>query len=490
MADFTTLLIDRSVTSWIHHPEAHRFDEWFDTAHQQLAKLAGSSQRIVLSDRHPVRFLARLAAIHASGHVVFLGNPDWADREWQQVREIVRPQAILGDTPLADSTEPCKSVVVRKPTANLHDVDLPTSADGALICIPTGGTSGQLKFACHTWTTLTAAAVALHQHLGNPSPLNSFCLLPLFHVSGLMQFVRSLVTGGQLFLGQSKQFLAGNYRAIPPDTWCLSLVPTQLKRAIDTPELVEWLMGCRVIFLGGAPAWPSLLDAARRLRLPIAPAYGATETAAQVATLLPQAFLAGVQDCADLLPHVSIDILDRAGDRLPVNRVGRLAIQSPSLALGYVPASQVQSRTSAGWVPDDIGYLDGEGRLHVLGRSSDTIMTGGENVFPAEVEAAIRDTQLVEDVAVIGVPDEEWGEVVTALCVVKTSIHSTVSEDIVRAESTRSVSLTTIATVLSTQLARYKHPKRWAIVEVLPRNRRGKIDRHQLRQLADDAVWL
>ncbi|MEM9535533.1 MAG: AMP-binding protein [Cyanobacteria bacterium P01_A01_bin.3] len=472
MADFHTLLTHRPMTSWIHHPEAERFDEWFDAAQQRLLQLAGSHQRVVLSDRHPVKFLARLAAIHVNDHVAFLCNPDWADREWQQVQEIVQPQAVLGNVPQV------VAAAVSPP-----DIALPVNAHLAPICIPTGGTSGQLKFACHTWTTLTAAAVALQQHLGESTPLNSFCLLPLFHVSGLMQFVRSLVTGGQLFLSQSKPFLTGDYLAVSPDNWCLSLVPTQLKRAIASPQIATWLMDCRAIFLGGAPAWPSLLDEARKLRLPVAPAYGATETAAQVATLSAQSFLAGVQDCTDPLPHVSIGILDDLGGLLPVDRVGQIAIQSPSLALGYVPASQALSSTPAGWIPDDIGFLDANGRLHVLGRSSDTIVTGGENVFPAEVEAAIRDTQLVEDVAVVGIPDEEWGEVVTALCVLSIPASSTIPE-------ANSGSLAQIATRLSTRLARYKHPKRWALVEALPRNRRGKVDRPQLRHLADQTVAL
>ena len=481
MADLRTLLTHRQASSWIQHPEAARFEEWFDAALQQAAKLEGSHQRVVLNDRHPVRFLAQLAAMHSYGHAVFLCNPDWGQREWQQVQEFVRPNAIVGDAPQA---------VMAATAAATQDIELPVNADLAPICIPTGGTSGQLKFACHTWTTLTCAAVALQQHLGEPCPLNSLCLLPLFHVSGLMQFVRSLVTGGRLFLGQSKPFLAGDYCTVAPDNWCLSLVPTQLKRAIDAPDVVDWLRDCRAIFLGGAPAWPSLLSAARTLQLPIAPTYGATETAAQVATLPPRAFLDGLQDCADPLPHVSIGILDDTGKSVPAGRVGRIAIHSPSLALGYVPPSQVLSTTSAGWVPDDIGFLDENSRLHVLGRSSDTILTGGENVFPAEVESAIRDTQLVEDVAVVGIPDEEWGDLVTAVCVLRRSVSSHAYETSCFQYSSDSDRLQKIAGCLSTQLARYKHPKRWLLVEALPRNQRGKVDRQQLRQLAKHAVGL
>ena len=479
MADFYPLITQQSATSWLQHPDADRFQEYLDTAHKHLAKIGRDHKRVVLCDVHPVRFLASFAAIHTSGHSVFLCNPNWAQREWQQVQAIVHPQAVFGDTALPTATTEISSS---------HIGPLAPS-DRPLICIPTGGTSGQLKFACHTWSTLSCAALALRQHLGS-SPLHSFCLLPLFHVSGFMQFVRSLLTGGNLFIGQSQLFLAGEYGGVSPANWCISLVPTQLKRALDNPELVVWLAKCRAIFLGGAPAWRSLLDSARQLHLPLAPTYGATETAAQVATLRPQAFLGGLQDCADPLPHVSINILDADGHALPANQVGHIAIQSSSLALGYVStcSSFSDSLGAAGWIPDDIGYLDAGGRLHVLGRNSDTIMTGGENVFPAEVEAAIRDTQLVEDVAVLGMPDKEWGEVVTAVCVLGSN-RLEHSADATASQRTWYI-LEQITIRLTSQLARYKHPKRWLATDALPRNQRGKIDRPQLRHMAVHASKL
>ena len=158
----------------------------------------------------------------------------------------------------------------------------------------------------------------------------------------------------------------------------------------------------------------------------------------------------------------------------PPNAVGRIAIQASSLALGYFPDLQWgdSPHTQDGmWMPDDIGYLDDGGSLHVLGRSSDKIVTGGENVFPAEVEAAIRETQRVDDVAVLGMPDGDWGEVVVAVCVLRSD----------------RTPLQEISSLLTHQLARYKHPRRWLALAALPRNSRGKIDRQQLRHLAREA---
>ena len=458
MADLLELLRSTPAITWLRHSDRDRFDSYFSAACAQLPQPGDSPAglRIALAIADPVRFLASFCAIHTAGHSVFLCNPSWGSREWQQVQAIVRPHVILGNCPLAPVE------------GDFQPADLPP-----FICIPTGGSSGSIEFAAHTWATLTAAAQAFQQHFDR-SPICSVCLLPLFHVSGFMQFVRSLLTGGELFIGQSKRFLAGGYLDLPATDWFISLIPTQLRRALAHPDLVTWLAHCEAILLGGAPAWPSLLERARRLQLPLAPTYGATETAAQVATLLPRDFLTGLHSGVPPLPHASIQILDDCDRPLPSNADGRIAVLASSLAWGYYPELQwgESSRTRDGWwMSDDLGYLDDGGFLHVLGRSSTKIVTGGENVFPNEVEAAIRGTQRVDDVAVLGMPDEDWGEVVVAICVLG-GARTTLEE---------------IAQLLTHQLARYKHPRRWLALEALPRNNRGKIDRHQLRHLARGA---
>ncbi|MGK7906133.1 MAG: AMP-binding protein [Synechococcus sp.] len=449
------------VTNWLNHADNHQFYRYLAEAQAQFKHLESSPQvryRVALANDNPVRFLANFTAIHSAGHSVFFCNPDWGQQEWQQAQTLMHPHAIVGYAHITpDPTSP------------------PDRQQSPLICIPTGGTSGRIKFASHTWHTLTQSTAGFQQHFDR-SPIHSFCLLPLFHVSGFMQFVRSLMTGGQLYIGQSSRFLSGEYCNLPNPGWFISLVPTQLKRAMTNLKVTSWLSQCEAILLGGAPAWPALLEQARSAYLPLAPTYGATETASQLATLLPYEFLAGKQGCAPPLPHVSIQILDKHDRPLSPNKTGRIAIQASSLALGYFPkrwesgvADRQQENPS--WVTDDIGFLDDVGYLHVLGRNSDKILTGGENVYPVEVESAIRSTQLVEDVAVLGLPDEDWGEAVSALCVL----------------SGDGTTLEEVAELAAPLLARYKRPKRWMAVKVLPRNDRGKIDRQILQNLAQQA---
>lgn len=416
----------------------------------------GKFPRVVLCLGEPIEYLAGFMAACMAHCPVFLGNPHWSRQEWQQVIDQVQPHYVWGKLP--------DEVSLSAPSPH-------RDAEKGWIMMPTGGSSGCIKFAIHTWATLTAAVQGFQDFFA-VSVVNSCCVLPLYHVSGLMQFMRSLLTQGQCHIlpfadlwsgtsGQSAmaQFLDKDSRA--PQTFFLSLVPTQLQRLLQQPQRLPWLQRFPTILLGGAPAWPTLLSQARHYRLNLAPTYGMTETAAQVATLTPQEFLQGYPSTGRPLPHVALSILDTAGQTLPPTQVGQVSLKSAALCLGYYPTLHTTPDLST----DDQGYLDHQGYLHLLGRSSRKIISGGENIFPEAVEAALYGTGLVQDVYVLGFPDSEWGEVVVALYV-PSGPHATPEQ--LRAR-------------LQNRLSRYQHPKHWIPVKVLPRNSQQKIDAAQAR---------
>ncbi|MEM9807883.1 MAG: AMP-binding protein, partial [Cyanobacteria bacterium P01_D01_bin.56] len=350
---------------------------------------------VLINEADPQRFLAYLWSGLLANAAIVLTNPTWQQQEWQQVAAQLCPDIVLGDSP---------------PVAFSFRRQFPKPGQ---ILIPTGGTSGKIKFVIHTWSTLIVAAQGFLAHFGQ-TPINSYCVLPLYHVSGLMQAMRVWLSGGQLILQSFKDLEAGEKLVSPDSRWFISLVPTQLQRLLQT-DAGDWLRQFHSILLGGAPAWPRLLAQAEHL--PIALTYGMSETAAQVATLLPQDFQQGIRSNGSPLPHVRLAIhqLEASHPQRP-DVVGRIAIQTPSLGLGYWPNTRLSQ--AKGWFyPDDLGYLDPQGHLHVVGRSSQKIITGGENVFPAEVEAALLATGLVTDVWVTGVPDDLWGQAVTAVYV-------------------------------------------------------------------------
>ncbi|MGD1862447.1 MAG: AMP-binding protein, partial [Leptolyngbyaceae cyanobacterium] len=340
------------------------------------------------------------------------------------------------------------------------------------ILIPTGGSSGDIRFAVHTWETLSASVQGFCQHF-NCATVNAYCLLPLYHVSGLMQAMRCWLTGGQLVVqpfqawlqcGAISQMIPSEC-AVGSSSSFLSLVPTQLQRSLQADwNTAAWLRQFTAVLLGGAVPWPSLLALGRELRLPLAPTYGMTETASQVATLLPSEFLSGHTGSGRALPHAQLTIQDATGCDLPPGTVGAIAIQAQSLALASGTATITPPLRTG-----DLGYVDQAGFLHVVGRETSLIITGGEKVQPEEVEAAILATGLVRDVAVVGLPDTDWGERVVAIAV------STVADN-------RDATVTTLHQRLRSQLSSYKVPKQWCFWPTLPRSAQGKLNRSLLQQ--------
>ncbi|HEY9837645.1 MAG TPA: hypothetical protein V6D27_12200, partial [Vampirovibrionales bacterium] len=175
-------------------------------------------------------------------------------------------------------------------------------------------------------------------------------------------------------------------------------------------------------------------------------------------------FLAGNQSCGRLLPHAKITIKNSEGKAVKVGETGMITIEADSLAKGYYPEENGAFEFNA-FQSDDLGFIDKAGYLTVVGRHSDKIISGGENIYPAEVEAAILGTGLVEDVCAIAVPDRDWGQVVTAVYVPRGGVESEA-----------------IASLLTDTLSPFKRPKYWVQLDRLPRNNRGKISRSMLQE--------
>ena len=411
-----------------------------------LSAIANSDQKlkVFIVEDNPIKFLAAFLAVVIAEVDLFLCDRAWQQSEWQQVLSLVKPDLILGKLTVGD----LNTITTTK------DADLP---DRPLIMIPTGGTSGKIRFAMHTWETLSASAKGFQKYF-NRQNINSFCTLPLYHVSGLMQFMRSFITGGNLVICPYKTVQTAKFDLDTQD-YFISLVPTQLGVLIES--MPEWLSGFKTVLLGGAPATRSLLNTARKHNISIAPIYGMTETASGVVALKPADFLAGNNSSGRVLPHARVTIK-------PIdNKIGSIAISCDSLCLGYYP----QLFTSTTLVTDDLGYFDRDGYLHLVGRNSQKIITGGENVFPAEVEAAIFATKLVTDVCVIGIGDRKWGQAVTAIYVPISNFNLEMVKQQVRS-----------------QLANYKQPKKWIKLDRLPRNNRGKINYQRLIAIAERAI--
>jgi O-succinylbenzoic acid--CoA ligase len=449
---------------WLIGYESNKIHEITRQIYIELTQVSSSdtSPKILLSEPHPIKFLASFIAACAANCQIFLCNPNWGEQEWHQVFNLVQPDIIWGQINSTFKNSPSSPPSCHSP--------LPvgersrTTPHSPLIMIPTGGSSGHIKFAVHTWETLMASVQGFTEYF-QLVQVNSFCVLPLYHVSGLMQFLRSFTTGGKLAILPFKVLEESQTYQIEHTDFFISLVPTQLQRLLEKPELTIWLSKFKTVLLGGAPAWDELLEKAKYHNINLAPTYGMTETASQIATLKPKDFLNGKINSGQILPHAQVNICDQEGQILPANQIGNITIQAQSLSLGYYP--QICT-TQKYFQVDDIGFLDEQGYLHIVGRNSDKIITGGENIYPIEIESAIRATQMVADVCVIGIPDKKWGQVLTAIYIPKNT-HISVHE---------------IKTIISHQLSRFKIPKHWISIDNLPRNAQGKVNRQELQRIA------
>jgi len=314
--------------------------------------------------------------------------------------------------------------------------------------VPTGGTSGGVRFARHDERTLTAAVEGFCVHFGLER-VNAVGVLPAHHVSGLMARVRCAATGGEYLAADWKSLEAGRRPALAKVGWVISLVPTQLQRLMQSPDTVTWLRGFKVIFVGGGPVWSELADAAAAAGLPVSLSYGMTETAAMVTALRPSDFLAGDRSSGPALPHA----------RVALDGEGVVTITGESVFRGYFPGNDATRE----FVTEDLGRIDERGHLHVLGRRDAVIITGGKKVQPAEVEAALRASGEFSDVAVVGVPDPEWGQEVVAC-------HPAGGKEPDPARAAAAVE----------GLAAYKRPKRYVAVADWSRNAQGKLNRAAL----------
>ena len=396
---------------------------------------ANQLKQIIINESNNLRFIAKFLAGVAANCSVFLSNYNWTSREWLEVEKIVNSK-------------------------------ISSAEIAGTIMIPTGGTSGKIRFAMHTWETLRASVQGFTQYFA-AQQINSFCVLPLYHVSGLMQFMRSFLSGGKIIILPYNFLKKGEIFKINTQAFYISLVPTQLQYLLTSSPL--WLSQFKTILLGGAPAWPSLLDTARKCNIRLAPTYGMTETASQIVTLKPEDFLKGNNSSGQVLPQAQVKIIDETGQKLGVNQTGIITIRSKSLYLGYYP--NVLDKQGE-FITDDLGFLDHQGYLNIIGRNSQKIITGGENVFPAEIETVILATNLVKEVCVLGLPDIQWGEVVTAIYVpLKTNVSSQ-----------------EISGKISDKIAKFKQPKYWLEVENLPRNQQGKIKQKKIKDLALERV--
>ena len=367
--------------------------------------------------------------------------------------------------------------IFEMPAINAHDPATDFVDWGALrfdddfAIIHTSGTTGKPKAALLTCGNVYHSALASAAKLGTRHNDRWLCVLPLYHVGGLSIILRSLIYGTAVEFGPTAPFNVDAANRVLSDNpiTIVSLVPTMLGRLLDA-RTRPWNPRLRLILLGGEAPSAALVDRCRESALPIATCYGLTETASHVVAALPEL---AYQKPGTVGKAAKIRIIDEQGDDAAPNLPGEVLVKGESVMRGYYnDAEATANALRAGWLhTGDIGCVDDDGDLFILQRRDDLIVSGGENIYPAEVEAVLRQHPTVAEAIVVGLPDPAWGQRAAAIIELRAGRFAAAADLIAFARP---------------RLAGYKIPRRFAFIDALPRTASGKVLRRQARKLFGD----
>jgi len=364
---------------------------------------------------------------------------------------------------LIDSTF-FKKLDAQSPDQPLLENIIDTNQTSAIVY--TSGTTGTSKGVKLSHENFLWSAIASGIRLQNFSDDRWMLCMPLYHVGGLSIVWRCCLYGTTVVLNpfEPESISEALHRH---QVTLISLVPTMLYRLIDIWKSEPPPQPLRCILLGGAATPPSLIESALSMNLPIALTYGLTEATSQVATTSPDVVKQKPGSVGKPLDFSKVEILDKNHQSLPANEIGQIAVQSPTVMQGYEHQSEItqQILIDDTLLTGDLGYLDEDGDLWMVNRRTDLIVTGGENVYPSEVEHILLQHLIIKEACVMGLPDEEWGQKVYAALVF---------------ESNQSLSESDLKSFLTDKLATYKHPREYHVLKDLPKTASGKIDRAQL----------
>jgi len=405
-----------------------------------------------------------------------------AGERYLEMVEALRPklgalQAIVGfDGPTHDHPgyeQLCASAGEHEDEAEVEDSD-------TTILMYTSGTTALPKgvmLTHHDFTAYVTANVELAD--GTPRGAALLCV-PLYHIAGATNMMTTLWTGRRLVL--MPQF--------EPRAWLdlvererithAFLVPTMVKKLLDEPDLERRdLSSLEILSYGGAAMpFPVVRRAIERFprNVGFVNAFGQTETTSTLTILGPEDHrLEGtpaeiekrtrrLTSIGRPLPDVEVQIVGDDGSARPAGEVGEICVRTPRVMKGYAGTAE-SPLVRDGWLPTrDMGWIDEDGYLYIAGRKDDMIIRGGENIAPAEVEAVLQSHPAVEEAAVIGVPDVEWGQRVAAFVVLRAGATAT-----------------DLGAFCRERLASFKKPEIFEFVAELPKNPMGKILRRELR---------
>ncbi len=449
------------------------FADWLSREVSPLQKKA--SDPLLIFAENSVEVVLLIAACFLKQIPVLPIHPDTPDTELKDIVERVRPFAFFsGKKKEVDLPSEIPSVSFRSdqisPEGLTKQLSLFSDNEEKVAgYFLTSGTTGHPKVVPVKRRQVLFAAASSAENF-KPSPNKYWLLcLPLNHVGGINVIYRSLLYRSAVYLATS--FDVKNIRELLNENSqfeAASMVPTMLDRLMEH-SFFRVQRQFKGLLIGGGPISMDLINRSITRGLPIVTSYGMTETCAQIAAnpmLMPSGMYIPKKSVGTVFKPNKIQIRDDYGNALPFNESGKIWLSGPQIFDGYLdPGQTKQSFDSSGWFnTGDYGHLNRKGQLFIESRRTDLIITGGENVNPTEIEEAINRLDSVHEAAVVGVPDQTWGQQVTAFVVPEEAGFD--SEKVLNQ--------------LKESLLYYKVPRKIIVVDKLPKTSTNKIKRSEL----------
>ncbi len=363
--------------------------------------------------------------------------------------------------------------IARNDICDLAEQDIPLQTVFDLkqthTIIYTSGTTGHpkgvlLSYGNHWWSAI-GAVLNIGLHIND----RWLASVPFFHVSGLSILMRSVIYGISVLIHESFDPQKINLAIKNEGVTIISVVSNMLRRMLEDLQESHYPESFRCMLVGGGPVPLHLLEKCRDQNIPVYQTYGMTETASQIVTLGPEYMLSKLGSAGKPLFPAELRI-EKDGVIMKSSEVGEIIVRGANVTSGYYQLPEAtQKAIREGWLyTGDLGYLDDDGFLFVIDRRSDLIISGGENVYPAEIEAVLTSHPSIADAGVTGTLDQRWGEVPIAF--VKLYDGTNISQE-------------EIIHFCRTKLASYKVPQTIIFVEEIPRNAANKILRRELKNL-------
>lgn len=476
-------------TAVFYHGEAITFQQLYEQAMTLANKLASlncqKGQKIAVLLKNHYDSILLLHSLQLLGNIAVILNNRLTENELIFQLKDSEAELLIADQAF---TEKCQNIHHEMPELHieyLQELHKREEKPFAIVeefqqnevctIMYTSGTTGFPKGVMQTYGNHWWSAIGSLLNLGLIEQDAWVLAVPIYHISGFSILIRSVVYGIPIILYEKFDPISINQDLIAGKASIISVVPTMLVNMLENLGDRTYHERLRCVLLGGGPAPVSLLEKCKEKGIPVFQTYGMTETSSQIVTLAPEDSLIKIGSAGKPLFPNQLQILSVNNKTAfaKANEIGEIIVKGPTVTKGYYKRDEANKKSflEGGWFrTGDLGYVDEEGYLFVVDRRQDLIISGGENIYPAEIENVLHSHPAIKEAAIIGIEDEKWGQVPCAFYVLKEGKNVLPSD---------------LEAFCKNYLATYKVPKKWINIDQLPRNATNKVMRRVLKEMVN-----